>query len=122
MAGFDTATVTAQGLNDRQTRRTRGGDFHWPHVGTFRGHHRGLSHGQGQFLAAAQRVLNGDTSTRAANQLEGVVLEEYAADERFEELGEALAMYAPGQGSPYATADELRTIVQQTIAKIAHGT
>ena len=39
-AGFDTATVTAQGLNSRQTRRTRrtrGGDSHRPHVGTFRG-------------------------------------------------------------------------------------
>ncbi len=26
-AGFDTATVTAQDLSSRQTRRTRGGDF-----------------------------------------------------------------------------------------------
>ena len=55
-AGFDTDTVTAQGLSSRQTRRTRGGDFHWPPVGTFAGHHRGLSHGHGQ--AVPDHVAN----------------------------------------------------------------
>ena len=50
MHGFDTATVTAQDLSSRQTRRTRGGDFRWPHVGTSRGHQRGLSHGHGHTM------------------------------------------------------------------------
>jgi pimeloyl-ACP methyl ester carboxylesterase len=39
---LDTATVTAQDLRLRQTRRTRGGDFSWPPAGTSTGHHRGL--------------------------------------------------------------------------------
>ena len=52
-----------------------------------------------RFLAAAQRVLDGDDSIRAANELEGVVLDDYPGDERFDELGEVLALYAPGSGS-----------------------
>src|SRR4051794_37275185 len=46
--GFDTDTVTAQGLSSRQTRRTRSGDFPWPPAGTSTGHQWGLSHGHGQ--------------------------------------------------------------------------
>ena len=48
VTGLDIATVTGQGLNSRQTRRTPGGDFQWPPMGTFAGHHRGLSHGHRQ--------------------------------------------------------------------------
>jgi hypothetical protein len=71
-----------------------------------------------RFLAATQKVLDGDDSIRAANELEGVVLDDYPGDERFDELGEVLALYAPGQGSPYSEADELRTIIRKTIASI----
>ena len=43
-----------------------------------------------RFLAAAQRVLAGDDSIRAANELEGVVQDDYPGDERFDDLAEVL--------------------------------
>jgi hypothetical protein len=48
---------------------------------------------------AAQRALEGDGSIHAAQALEGVILSDYPDDERFDELGEVLALYAPGQGT-----------------------
>lgn len=72
-----------------------------------------------RFLAAAQRLLDGDDSIHAANELEGVVLDDYPGDDRFDELGEALALYAPGQGSPYTDAEQVRLVIRQTIARIA---
>lgn len=57
-----------------------------------------------RFLAVAQRVLDGDDSIRAANELEGVALDDYPGDERFEDLVDVLALYAPGQGTPYSEA------------------
>lgn len=48
--------------------------------------------------AAAQRVLDGDDSADAVSALEGVLLNEHPGDERFEDLMEALALYAPGMG------------------------
>lgn len=74
--------------------------------------------GHERFVAAAQTVLDGDDSIRAANALEAVVLDEYLDDERFHELGEVLALYAPGQGRPYSNAEELRSIIRHTIASI----
>lgn len=71
-----------------------------------------------RFLAAAQRVLNGDDSIRAANDLEGVVLDDYPGDERFEELVEVLAVYAPGEGSPYSEAHHVREVIRTTIADL----
>jgi len=53
VTGFDTATVTAQDLSSGQTRRTRGGDFYWPPMGTFRGHQWGLLHGHGHSAACS---------------------------------------------------------------------
>jgi len=44
--------------------------------------------------------------------------DEYLDDERFHELGEVLALYAPGQGRPYSNAEELRSIIRHTIASI----
>lgn len=71
-----------------------------------------------RFLAAAERILAGDDSVLAANNLEAVVLDEYLDDDRFEELSEVLALYAPGQGSPYLDVAELRSVIQRTIARI----
>src|SRR4051794_20907642 len=56
--GFDTDTVTAQGLSSRQTRRTRSGDFPWPPAGTSTGHQWGLSHGHGQTATPAASCAN----------------------------------------------------------------
>ena len=71
-----------------------------------------------RFLAAAQRVLDGDDSIRAANELEGVVLDDYPGDDRFDELGEVLALYAPGLGRPYSESEEVRKIIRKTVASI----
>jgi hypothetical protein len=72
-----------------------------------------------RFLAAARRVLDGDDSIQAANQLEGVLLDDYPGDERFDQLVEVLSLYAPGQGSPYSKADDVRRIIRQTIADVS---
>jgi hypothetical protein len=60
---------------------------------------RGTLYGLGmyheRFLAAAQRVLDGDDSILAANELEGVVLDDYWGDQRFDDLVEVLALYSP---------------------------
>ena len=40
--------ITGQGLSSGLTRRTRGGDARWPHVGTSRGPQRGLLTWHGQ--------------------------------------------------------------------------
>lgn len=71
-----------------------------------------------RFLAAAQRVLDGDDSVRAANELEGVVLDDYPGDERFDDLVEVLALYAPHDGSPYTEAEQVREVVRRTIADV----
>lgn len=71
-----------------------------------------------RFLGAAQRVLDGDDSIRAANELEGVVLDDYPGDERFEDLAEVLALYAPGQGGPYTEAPHVRDVIRRTIAAL----
>jgi hypothetical protein len=72
-----------------------------------------------RFLGAAQRVLDGDDSIRAANELEGVVLDDYPGDERFDDLLEVLALYAPSQGNPYSEADEVHAVIRKTIADLS---
>jgi hypothetical protein len=69
--------------------------------------------------AAAQRVLAGDDSGQAAQALEGVLLDDYPRDERFDDLLEALALYAPGQGAPYVEAEALRKAVRETLVALA---
>jgi len=54
-----------------------------------------------QIISAARRVLDGDESRKAAAELEAAILESGADDERWRDLLEALALYAPGSGSPY---------------------
>ena len=85
------------------------------------GHGHGLRSGvmhHDRFLAAAQRVLDGDDSIRAANELEGVVLNDYLGDERFDDLGEVLALYAPGLGTPYSDAQQVCETIRRTIADL----
>ena len=61
--------------------------------------------------AAAARILAGDESVAAAQELEAVLLDEYPDDDDAESLLEVLALYAPGRGVPYVDAPELRTLV-----------
>ncbi|KAA1426954.1 hypothetical protein [Nocardioides antri] len=71
-----------------------------------------------RFLAAAQRVLDGDESVQAAKDLAGVAREDYPGDERFDELLEVLARYTPEEGSPNAVAEEVRTVIRETNARV----
>ena len=72
-----------------------------------------------RFLGTARRILDGDDSIRAAQDLERVVIDEYSDDERFEELGELLALYAGGQPRPYSSVHEVRTAIEETINSLS---
>jgi hypothetical protein len=71
-----------------------------------------------RLLTAAQRVLDGDDSANAVSALEGVLLDDYPGDERFEDLLEALALYAPGMGPPYLGRTEIRDAIRQAMVAI----
>ena len=75
---------------------------------------RPMSHER--FLSAAQRVLDGDGSIQAAQALEEVILIDYPDDERFDELGEVLALYSPGQGTPYTDVSDLHAAIRKIAA------
>ena len=75
---------------------------------------RPMSHER--FLSAAQRVIDGDGAIQAAQALEGVILIDYSDDERFDELSEVLALYSPGQGTPYTDVSELHAAIRTTAA------
>lgn len=75
-----------------------------------------------RFEVAAQRVLDGDESVAAANDLERVVLDDYPGDERLEDLHEALALYSPGQSSPYVDAESLRRVVHDALRHLNEPT
>lgn len=73
---------------------------------------------------AASRVLAGDDSRVAAEELEGVILEEFdnLEDPRIVALVEALALYAPGSGSPYVDPPELRELIAATLLTLNAST
>ena len=70
-----------------------------------------------RFLAAAQRVLDGDDSIEAANELKDVVLQEFPDDEEYDELVDVLARYASDQDDPGTATEEVRTVIRETIAR-----
>lgn len=70
-----------------------------------------------RFLAASQRVLDGDDSIEAANELKDVVLQEFPDDEEYDELVEVLARYAADQDDPGTVTEEVRTVIRETIAR-----
>lgn len=72
-----------------------------------------------RFEKAAHKVLTGDDSVVAANELERVVTEDYPGDDRLDDLLEVLALYAPSQSPPYTGPDELRQAVQDALAALA---
>lgn len=74
-----------------------------------------------QFLAAAMQVLKGDDSVEAARRLEAAVIDDYAGDERLDELLYLLSMYSPGLGAPYCDAAELRKAVGQTLTDLRNS-
>ena len=68
-----------------------------------------------RFLEPAQRVLDGDDSVEAANELAGVLRDDYPGDERVEDLLALLAQAAPGDE---VAAAEVRTVLRETIARL----
>ena len=68
-----------------------------------------------RFLEPAQRVLDGDDSAEAANELAGVLRDDFPDDERVDELLGLLARVAPGDE---AVAAEVRHAVRETIARL----
>lgn len=63
---------------------------------------------------AARKILRGDTSINAANELESVLLDERLHeewDEEKEELLFVLALYSPRAGYPYADEGQLRAAI-----------
>jgi hypothetical protein len=71
-----------------------------------------------RFFEAAQRVLKGEDSARAARDLEAVVLDDYVDDERFDELIYTLSIYAPAQQEPFSNADDLRRVIAYTLGRL----
>jgi len=66
-------------------------------------------------------VLAGDESVQAAQALEGVLLDEYPGDDRFDDLIEALALYAPSQSAPYVGPEKLRRAIREGLATLRDG-
>jgi len=72
-----------------------------------------------EFRTAAARILAGDDTKAAANELEGMVIKDYLDEDRADDLLFALAMYAPGEGPEYFEAPELRKVIEQTLKVFA---
>ena len=72
-----------------------------------------------EFRSAAARILAGDDTKAAANELEGIVIKDYLDEDRADDLLFALAMYAPGEGPEYFEAPELRKVIEQTLKVFA---
>ena len=63
---------------------------------------------------AAQQILDGDSSTRAAASLELALHTYHPYEEEFEDLLEAIALYNPGMGSPYTDHQQLCDAIRQS--------
>jgi hypothetical protein len=68
---------------------------------------------------SADRFICGDESMRAAQALEGVLIDEYFGDDRTEELLYVLSLYSPGSGVPYSEASDVRPLVLSTLENLA---
>ena len=57
---------------------------------------------------------------RAAQALEGVLIDEYPGDDRTEELLYVLSLYSPGNGVPYSEASDIRPLLLSTLESLAY--
>lgn len=67
-----------------------------------------------EVVAAANAILSGDDSGRAAAALEAALHTYHPYDEDFEDLLEALALYSPGMGSPYTDHGQLCDAIRES--------
>ncbi|WP_456694946.1 hypothetical protein [Aeromicrobium sp. P5_D10] len=70
---------------------------------------------------AARRILDGDDSGLAAAALEQELHAHHPYEEEFEDLLEALALYAPSMASPYTDHSQLCAAIQQSPISDALG-
>jgi hypothetical protein len=69
---------------------------------------------QSDLLKVIDRFLSGDHSRRLADEIEGIVIERYKDADCYDEVGTALALYAPGErGGPYVDASELEVTLRR---------
>ena len=68
-----------------------------------------------EVTAAARRILDGDDSTFAAAALEEAIHARHPLEEEFDDLLEALALYAPGTGSPYIGYNQLCDAITESV-------
>jgi hypothetical protein len=67
-----------------------------------------------EVTAAARRIHDGDDSAIAAAALEEALHTYHPYEEEFEDLLEALALYAPSMGSPYIDHRQLCDAIRQS--------
>ena len=72
-----------------------------------------------RFDDAAQRVLDGDDSIRAARELEAAAREAYPGDERLRDLIEALGEYTPEGHGLHCASEVLREQIRTTLQELA---
>ena len=61
----------------------------------------------------AQFTSGKDMSLALANEIEGLLIEEFADSDIFEQLTEPLALYRPGGSAPYVGEEELTTYLRE---------
>lgn len=75
-----------------------------------------------EVIAAGRRVLDGDDSALAAAALEEALQTYHPYAEEFEDLLEALALYAPSIGRPYTDHRQLCNAIRQSaISSVDEG-
>lgn len=62
-----------------------------------------------------------DTSLTLANKIEGVLIEEFADSDIFEQLTETLALYRPEGSAPYVGEEELTTYLREVETDFCRG-
>lgn len=67
-----------------------------------------------EVVTAANAILAGDTSRRAAGALEAALHTYHPYDEDFEELLEVLALYSPGMEVPYTDHGQLCNAIRES--------
>jgi hypothetical protein len=59
------------------------------------------------------RYLSGDHSRLLVSEIEGIVVQSFQNADWYDEVGEALALYAPGQPQPSVDDSELDPILRR---------
>ena len=58
-----------------------------------------------------EAIMAGDESKVTATALETLLVDQFFGSKAYEALGEPLALFSPGAGSPYVDGPELRRLI-----------